>query len=322
MKTTIATSMSDKEFTSLWSLDIRQLHILEALLRERSISRVADLFHETQPSISRTLSKLRAVLNDPLLIRSGNHMVTSEYAQSIHEILLQILTNLKTLDKEETHFVSDQAKRRFNIASATSFGTYILPLLSTQILNNGSHLEVHLRAIEPEYHYLRALELGELDLVFGSWSKPPAGLRSSTLASKELVCLMSENHPAAQQKILELEDYLAYKHIAPSPTTPSELAAVDTQLAEHDLRRVIALTIPEYHMAPYVLLRSQLIFTTVRPMAEQMQKYFPLKIVNAPSLFAPVRFYQLWHERMHNNASHRWLRQVVHETIQSALSTS
>lgn len=313
-------SMDNSDASPLWSLSIRQLYLLEALLREKNISRVAEFFHDTQPSVSRTLAKLRQVLNDPLLIRSGNHMVPSEYALNIYQTVLNILSNLESINKSEFGFTSQQTTRQFRIASATSFGTYILPLLSYRILNSGSHLQVHLRTIEPEYHYMRALELGELDLVFGSWSNPPAGLRSSTLASKEFVCLMHQDHVLASHKNLSIEEYLSCQHIAPSPTSPSELTAVDAQLAQHHLHRSIALTVPEYYMVPYVLLHSTLIFTTVSPMAEQMQQYFPLKIVHAPSLFTPVRFYQLWHERMHNNASHRWLRKQVQETIQSALN--
>jgi DNA-binding transcriptional LysR family regulator len=37
----------------------------------------------------------------------------------------------------------------------------------------------------------------------------------------------------------------------------------------------------------------------------------PLKTYTVPVKFPPMRFYQLWHERVHQAPEHKWLRDQV-----------
>ena len=37
----------------------------------------------------------------------------------------------------------------------------------------------------------------------------------------------------------------------------------------------------------------------------------PLKSFTVPVKFPPMRFYQLWHERVHQAPEHKWLRDQV-----------
>jgi hypothetical protein len=55
-------------------LNLRELRILHALLRERSITRTAELLATTQPGISKVLRHLRAQFGDPLFVRNGHAM--------------------------------------------------------------------------------------------------------------------------------------------------------------------------------------------------------------------------------------------------------
>jgi hypothetical protein len=93
------------------------------------------------------------------------------------------------------------------------------------------------------------------------------------------------------------------------------MGPVDGELAKVGYRRVIAATIPEFNLAPYVLLTTDLVFTTGRVFAEYYAKLLPLTIVQAPVEFPPMRFYQLWHERNHASASNRWLRTQVADAV-------
>jgi DNA-binding transcriptional LysR family regulator len=37
----------------------------------------------------------------------------------------------------------------------------------------------------------------------------------------------------------------------------------------------------------------------------------PLALMKAPEGFPRMRFYQLWHDRVHHSPAHRWLRGLV-----------
>ena len=55
-------------------LSLRDLRVLDVLLRERSLTRAAEQLGTTQPSISKVLARLRARFADPILTRSGQEM--------------------------------------------------------------------------------------------------------------------------------------------------------------------------------------------------------------------------------------------------------
>ena len=75
----------------LSSLSLADLRLLALLLAERSITRAAEASGQAQPAVSRRLQRLRELLGDPLLVRSGTHMVVTERAQSLREPLREIL---------------------------------------------------------------------------------------------------------------------------------------------------------------------------------------------------------------------------------------
>src|ERR1700753_4218577 len=60
--------------TAYSDLDLRELRVLDVLLRECSITRTAQALETTQPAVSKTLRRLREQFSDPLIVRSGHAM--------------------------------------------------------------------------------------------------------------------------------------------------------------------------------------------------------------------------------------------------------
>lgn len=60
--------------------DTYLLRVLCTLISEKSVSRAAIRLNQSQPAISAALRRLRAIFNDPLLVRDKNHMVPTARA--------------------------------------------------------------------------------------------------------------------------------------------------------------------------------------------------------------------------------------------------
>ena len=58
---------------------------LDALLAENSVTRAAERLHTSPAAMSRTLGRLRRILQDPLLVRAGQTMVPTPRAQALRE---------------------------------------------------------------------------------------------------------------------------------------------------------------------------------------------------------------------------------------------
>ncbi len=305
----------------LRSLDLHHLMVLNLLLQEFSVIKVAAKVNQSQPAISRMLRRLRNVLGDELLVRSGSKLVPTEWALGIRMPLREIMAHVHRMEAD-THFDPDTSEREFKIACADCIVTSLLPNIIAKLIGAGPRIRVKLRLIDPAYDASRALEDGDLDLAIDNSTKPPDQLRIGNLYSDEVVCLMRRDHPLATSERISLATYLAVPHLAPHPSSMRDLGPIDGELAKVGYRRTIAATVPEFNMAPYVLTRTDLIFTTGRLFAEHYTRLLPLRIVLAPSELPPMKFYQLWHERSHISASHLWLRQQVLEVARQHLHVS
>jgi len=298
----------------LKSLDLHHLTVLNLLLREFSVNKVAAKVGQSQPAVSRMLRRLRNVLGDELLVRSGSKLVPTEWALAIRAPLREIVAHVHQIEID-TIFDPSTTEREFKIACADCIESTLLPSVIARMIGAGPGIRVKLRLADPAYDVSRALEDGELDLAIDNSRDPPAQMRFSNLYSDDVVCLMRSDHPLANQTRIPLATYLNVRHLAPHPSSTRDLGPIDCELAKMGYRRTIAATVPEFNMAPYVLTRTDLILTTSRLFAEHYSRLLPLRIVPAPRQLSPIKFYQLWHERSHLSTAHLWLRQQVHEVV-------
>jgi DNA-binding transcriptional LysR family regulator len=56
---------------------------------------------------------------------------------------------------------------------------------------------------------------------------------------------------------------------------------------------------------------SLLVLTTGRQFCERYVGLLPVQILECPVRFPELVYYQLWHERTHQSAAGRWLRERV-----------
>jgi hypothetical protein len=70
---------------------------------------------------------------------------------------------------------------------------------------------------------------------------------------------------------------------------------------------------------PYMLLQSDLVLTTGRQFLRFYERSLPLKTFTVPIKFPAMRFYQLWHERVHQATEHKWLRDLIGKTAKELI---
>ena len=78
-------------------LDANLAVALDALLAEASVTRAAARLHTSPAAMSRTLARLRRILQDPLLVRAGQAMVPTPRAQELREEAAAVVRSLGAL---------------------------------------------------------------------------------------------------------------------------------------------------------------------------------------------------------------------------------
>ena len=82
----------------LSKIDLNLLISLQVLLEERSVSRAAERLFITQPAMSKTLARLRAVFDDDLFTRSSHGMQPTPRALELSAGLSAIIGDIRRRD--------------------------------------------------------------------------------------------------------------------------------------------------------------------------------------------------------------------------------
>ena len=295
--------------------DTYLLRVLCTLLAERSVSRTAIRLNQSQPAISVALKRLRAVFQDPLLVREKGGMVPTDRALEIYAAARVALEEIDKMFVEGREFSPASTQQTFKVGCPDYIVVSFLSAVVETLRKGAPHARLNLHSLGPEFDYERALADGGLDIVIGNWPEPPGHLHLSPLLDDELVCVMSEDNPLAR-KPMTVEQYLDAPHVVPMPYSPSHRGVVDTHLASMRVTRNVSVVLPFFSMAPHLLPGTDLIFTTTRHFAEHYAKFLPLAVVPAPIAFPRMRFYQLWSDRTHHSAGHRWFRGLLTATAE------
>ena len=300
-------------------IDLHLIRVLHTVLVERSVSRAALRLGMHQPAVSAALKRLRELAGDPLLVRNGAHMVTTDAARRMVEPAAHILRTAEMLFTEARHFEPRTSTATFRIAASDYLDPFFLPHLVADIKRQAplAHVEIH--ALTRESDYRAQLAQGEIDLVIGNWLQPPEDLHLARLFSDEVVCLVSREHPAVRRGWDESE-WLQAEHIAPTPMHPGARGIIDQILDSRGLQRNIAARCAYFSLVAEMVAGTLLVLTTGRQYCERVASQLPLVILPCPITMPPLLYYQLWHPRSHQSSSARWLRDRTKDVAASLAS--
>ncbi len=291
-------------------LDAALLRTLLALLDERSVTRAAVKLRQSQPATSHALKRLREILGDPLLVRGQGGLVLTERAGLLRDSAMRALEELDGLLVSSDDFDPSSSRQTFTIALPDHILPTMFSTLMEEFCRRAPLARLTMRALGPSYDFEGALASGTADLVISNWPKPPEYLRRSVLFADRFVCLVDRNHPFTRRKP-SAQDYLTASHIAPDDYSIAHRGVVENHLSALRLERNRKMVVGYFLMAPYLIIGTELVFTTTRHFAEHFSTILPLAMIESPIEYPTIEFYQLWHERMHLSPMHRWLRQLV-----------
>jgi len=149
------------ENTDLLKVDLNLLYSLQILLEERNVSRAAERLFITQPAMSKTLSRLRDVFDDPLFTRSSHGMQPTPRALELAEDLPAILGDIQRL-LSGPQFDPASFRGELTVAVSEYIGIWILPRLVARLQFLAPNIT--LKSITRVENQLQHLAEGDLDI--------------------------------------------------------------------------------------------------------------------------------------------------------------
>lgn len=287
-------------------LDLNLLNTLDVLLAEHNVTRAAERLHLSQPAVSMHLARLREIFNDPLLLPGPRGMRPSARADELRQPLREALSALQQAIVPSASFDPAHAKHTWHIAASDySSATILLPALAS-LHDEAPDSRVAVHSFSP-MQISRQLELAEIDLAFHVASEVPAHLHSRTLFAERYVLVSREGHPHLERRPT-LAQFCALDHAIVSPDGGGFSGATDAVLAAGGLSRRVVLSVPHFLFLQSVVAQTDL----VAMLPERQARQCPgLRISSAPVEVPGFEMAMFWHERLHRDPAHQWLRERI-----------
>ncbi len=285
--------------------EIRLLRAFLVLMSERGVSRAGERLGLSQPAASHLLGRLRSLLNDPLLLRSGNAMVPTPRALEMERIARRLVSDYEALVRPEEPFDSATSSREFVVSAPEYAERLLVPPLLRAWRKEAASLRLSVRPPDPD-RSSAMLENGELDLRIAWLVAPLRSLRSMPLFEDRLVCLVCAQRRDIGKK-LSVADFLSMPHaIGYGHATTARI--LEEAIARKKLRPVTPFRVQNVQTLPHLVAGTDLLVILPLLLARDYASRHPIRIVDVPLPLPPIRYAAYWHERSHRDLGHRWLR--------------
>lgn len=291
-------------------VDLNLLNALDALLAERNVTRAAARIGITQSAMSHSLARLRLVLGDELLVRSGASMVPTARGEALASPVARALAEVARALAPPTF--DPRSARGKLVIGTTDYGELVLlPRFFRRLARDAPGIDVRVHATGDDI--TAPLADGTFDLVIAPVQsyEDGAGIRARRLFDERFVCVMRKGHPLANGK-LTLARFASASHALISPRG-KEGGFIDDALARHGLSRRVAVAVPHFLIAPHVVASSDLLLTLAARVAEMLAKPLGLAVLPLPRELGVQGFTMsaIWHERTQGEASQKWMRDLL-----------
>jgi DNA-binding transcriptional LysR family regulator len=293
-------------------LDLNLLVTLDVLLSEHNVTRAAERLHFSQPSVSVHLAKLRDIFGDPLLLPGPRGMRPTARAESLREPLREALASLARAVSPESVFEPATATNTWRIAATDYSETTVLMPALNRLRADAPNTRVAVLEMVPA-RTARQAEQGEIDLAFHTTIDAPPSLHQRVLFKESYVLVGRRDHPRLKRKPT-LAQFCALEHVIVSPDGGGFYGATDEALAERGMARRVALSVPHFLFMRSLIEQTDLVGMLPARLVGERERG-ALRVVRPPVDVAGYEITMAWHERVHRDPAHRWLREVIAASV-------
>ena len=206
-------------------LKLRDLRLLEAVVRWRSMAKAATHLNLTQPAVSKAISEMEHTLGVRLLDRSRQGIEPTLHGQVLLKRGVAIFDELRQ-GVSEIEFLSDPRAGEVRIAASEPMTAGVLPVILSQLSRKYPRISIHVTQLpvgmlqfrSPPYHELRERVV---DLVLGPIieSLPDTELEANRLFDEHLTVAVGTGNRWLRRRSVALSDLMNDEWVLPPPDT-------------------------------------------------------------------------------------------------------
>lgn len=294
---------------NLANVDLNLLVALDALLSEQNVTRAAERLMVGQSAMSSTLSRLRRLFDDPLLVREGRSLVPTRLAQSLAGPIREALDLVETSLSLRSSFNPGTDQRTFTISTSDYITLVVIRPLIERLHELAPQVRINIVPVAVE-DYTDTLRRDHADLLILPQELLPGEISYpyQPVFSDDYVVAVDRDHPHVGDSIT-MEQFKSLPYVAYQ--SGGHVSLVDQQLDQLHISRNVEITAQSFLLAPLLLNRSQLIMLVHRRLGEVLSPQHALRLLSPPMSLRPTQQLMLWNSRQTEDAGHRWLREQL-----------
>ncbi len=294
---------------NLNSLDLNLLVALDALLLEGNVSRAAIRIGLSQPAASHALQRLRELIGDPLLVRSGARMELTPRALALRAPLAQALDQVRALFVPDD-FDARRSERQFRLMMPDLAVELLMPPLMEKIMHLAPNVTIDVVPWRgPAIFTAEFARTIDMVISIGNAFK---GFHRQLLYTDRDALAVRRGHPVGT-KLRNRDAFLKARHVAVVIRGQNQ-DLIDGWLRAKGIERRIALIVPGYIEALHVAARADLVAFVPRRLIGALSQQLSLKTVVPPLDPGIDEQFMFYPTRAQMDPGSIWLRQLMLQT--------
>jgi DNA-binding transcriptional LysR family regulator len=291
---------------NLNSLDLNLLVALDALLLEGNVSRAAMRIGLSQPATSHALQRLRDLIGDPLLVRTGARMELTPRAQALRGPLAQALDQVRALFVPDG-FDAARSERQFRLMMPDLAVELLMPPLMENITKAAPNVRIDVVPWRgPAIFTAEFARTIDLVISIGDAFK---GFHRQRLYTDSDALAVRRGHPVGS-RLKKREAFLNARHVAVVIRGQND-DLIDIWLRSKGIERRIALVVPGYIEALHVTARTDLVAFVPRRLIGALSKQLSLTAIAPPFDPGIDEQFMFYPTRAQMDPGSIWLRTIM-----------
>lgn len=319
--------------TQLRLMDLNLFRVFDAMMLHRSVRKASQTLSVTPSAVSHALSRLRQSIGDELFISTESGMQPTRRALELASAVREGLEKLASaLTGKES--VPAEAARTFRVGATDYACMVILPPLVKRLAKSAPTVDLR---VFPSNHLnlVQRLEKGRADLVIGSFTELPAGIRRSRLLREDEVIVVRTGHPLTRGRMTK-ERLLEVPHVVvdsggtmeratdgfPDGESNGKRVSVESALGEFQSGRIgpggcLTVSVAKFAaVAPFLQL-SDMLAKLPRRLALGAAEHAPLCLLDPPYPPVAIDIETLWHQSGDDDQGIQWLVNELAECMRN-----
>lgn len=294
----------------LANLDLNLLVTLDALLRERNVTRAAQQLGLSQPAVSAALARLRRHFGDELLTRVGNRYELSPLATQLVARTVPALVGVRRVFDASPDFDPAQVQREFTIVTSDYAAAVLGPVVAGLVTEQAPGVRLRLQQTTP---YAVDHAVDTLRTVDGIVL--PHGFVTDTpyvqLYTDRWVCIVSRDNTVVgsemtREQLGELGWVVLYN-------LPTAFAPAARQLHLLGIEPRVEVVVDGFLAMPFLVAGTNRVALLQEHLARRMADQAGVRVLPCPVDVGPLVEAFWWHPMYRTDAAHTWLRGVLVE---------